>query len=293
MRTLQITKFLKFSALIAILLLMCIDSIDAQRKGKGKGKEGDGQLEIMQNLPEFFVNDNVLPDYLKALYKRDATRLALRLINKEQRLSKQTIIVPEELVQAIYNALVAIRVSDYGAIDTIASKYYVRSFPVPNVENIILVFEHDAEWVEPLKQRADTTASVTINNIIRQFNLIMTRMVYLDEERAGLVLQSREPINIPALAMKFFTDEGIGSIEEVLPYGDGNDISIERTKEGWSLTYSVKFGNCVNQCQKFHDWKFAITESGEVSYLGSSGHTIPPWIGATAEAKKYPDVLKK
>ena len=216
MRTLRFTKFLKYSALVALLLLMCVDAADAQRRGR-KGKGGDGQLEIMENLPEFFVNDNVLPDYLKALYKRDATRLALRLINKEQRLSKQTIIVPEELVQAIYNALVAVRVSDYGAIDTIASKYYVRSFPVPNVENIILVFEHDADWVEPVKQRADTTASVTINNIIRQFNLIMTRMVYLDGERAGLGLQSRKPINIPALAMKCFTDEGICSIEDVLP----------------------------------------------------------------------------
>ena len=111
MRTLRFTKFLKYSALVALLLLMCVDAADAQRRGR-KGKGGDGQLEIMENLPEFFVNDNVLPDYLKALYKRDATRLALRLINKEQRLSKQTIIVPEELVHAIYNALVAVRVID-------------------------------------------------------------------------------------------------------------------------------------------------------------------------------------
>lgn len=289
---LRITKCL---ALIALVFLFSADDANAQRgkRGKrGKGKRG-GELTILKNLPEFFVNDNLLPKYLKVIYKKDAARLALRLINKEQRISKQTIRVPEELVQAIYNALVAVRTSDYGAIDTIAGKYNVRSFPIPNVESIILVFEHDAPWVEPLKQRQDTTGSVTINNLIREYNLVMTRMVYLDEERAGLVLQSREPLNMPALMMKFFTSEGVGSIEEILPYGDGNDISIARTGDGWEINYSVKFGNCVNQCQKFHEWKFTVSEGGEVAYIGGSGHTIPPWINANAQAKKYPDVLKK
>lgn len=289
--------FTKCLALITLIIFSCIEDADAQRRGK-RGRRGGkkaGELTILKNLPEFFVNDNLLPKYLKLIYKKDAARLALRLINKEQRISKQTIRVPEELVQAIYNALVAVRTSDYKAVDTIASKYNVRSFPIPNVESIILVFEHDAPWVEPLKQRQDTTGSVSINNLIREYNLVMTRMVYLDEERAGLVLQSREPLNMPALMMKFFTSEGVGSIEEILPYGDGNDINISRSNDGWDLTYSVKFGNCVNQCQKFHDWKFTVSEGGEVSYIGSSGHTIPPWIdkGNNAQAKKYPDVLKK
>lgn len=289
-----VLRFTKCLALIALVLLFSADDADAQRGKRGKrGKNKSGELTILKNLPEFFVNDNLLPKYLKVIYKKDAARLALRLINKEQRISKQTIRVPEELVQAIYNALVAVRTSDYSAIDTISSKYNVRSFPIPNVESIILVFEHDAPWVEPLKQRQDTTGSVTINSLIREYNLVMTRMVYLDEERAGLVLQSREPLNMPALMMKFFTSEGVGSIEEILPYGDGNDINIVRTGDGWEIVYNVKFGNCVNQCQKFHEWKFTVSEGGEVAYIGGAGHTIPPWINANAQAKKYPDVLKK
>lgn len=286
------SKALFVYLLAGILMIGSVQDASAQRR-KRSPKKKSGTLTILEKLPDFFINDNVLPKYLKHIYKRDATRLAIRLINKEQRLSQQTITVPADLAQAIYNALVAVRVSDYGAIDTIAIKYGVRSFPVPNVENIILVFEHDAAWVEPLKQRRDTTSSPSINQLIRQYNLVMTKMVYLDEERAGLVLNSMEPLNIPALTMKFFTEEGIGSIEEVLPYGDGNDIDITRTKEGWELTYSVRFGNCMNQCQKYHNWKFGVNEEGEVSYLGNSGHTIPPWIGPDAQAKRYPDKLSK
>lgn len=293
MKARSILKFCVYSLLVLFISTLTIEEADAQRGRRGGKKGKKGELTILKDLPEFFVNDNLLPKYLKAIYKKDATRLALRLINKEQRVSQQTVRVPEELVQAVYNALVAVRVSDYGSVDTISTNYNVRSFPIPNVESIILVFEHDAPWVEPLKRRQDTTGSPSINQIIREYNLVMTKMVYLDEERAGLVLQSREPLNMPALMMKFFTDEGVGSIEEILPYGDGNDIEIERTKDGWELKYSVKFGNCVNQCQKFHDWKFAVSTAGEVSYTGSYGHTVPPWIGPGATAKKYPDVLKK
>lgn len=268
-----------------------LPSVASAQKGD---KNKPPKESILKNLPEFFVNDNVLPPYLKQIYKKDATRLSLRLLNIEQRLSQQTVKVPEELVQAVYNAMIAVRISDYGAIDTIARIYNVRTFPVPNVETLILVFEHDAAWVEPLRQRKDTTGSPSINRLIRQHNLVMTRMVYLDEERAGLVLQSQEAINMPALAHKFFTEEGIGSIEEVLPYGDGNDINIARTKEGWEMTYSVRFGNCVNQCQKAYNWKFTVSESGEVAYKGGGGDTIPPWIASSTSAnqKKFPDVLK-
>jgi hypothetical protein len=290
-------RIMQHTTFIALVCLLFANAVYAQpKKEKGNKVRDDkkgGEPAILKNLPEFFVNDNALPKYLKVIYKKDAARLALRLLNKEQRISKQTVRVPEELVQAVYNALVAVRISDFGAVDTIASKYNVRSFPIPNVESLILVFEHDAPWVEPLKQRQDTTGSASINNIIREHNLVLTRMVYLDEERAGLVLQSREPLNMPALMMKFFTSEGVGSIEEILPYGDGNDINIERTATGWDLTYSVKFGNCVSQCQKFHDWKFSVNEGGEVAYIGGSGHTIPPWVSPDAGGKKYPDILDK
>ena len=270
-----------------ILSLFLSNPADAQRR---KDKR-NGTPEIMKDLPSFFVSDHKLPDYLKEVYKQDATRLSIRLLNKEQSLSKQTIIVPEELVQAVYNALVAIRTSSFSAIDTIAAKYNVRSFPIPNVENIILVFEHDDDRLESIKRRrSDTLDDPNFNALMRQYDLRIARLAYLDEERAGMVLYARNPINVPALAYKMFMLEGIGSIEEVLPYGDGNDIQIERTKEGWNLNYSVKFGNCTNQCQKAHNWNFSINEEGDVAYHGSSGQVIPPWITATAHAPK--DLLK-
>lgn len=283
------TKFLSYLGYACFILSLFFANPTFAQKRKDKK---DGTPSILKNLPEFFVSDARLPDYLKEIYKHDATRLSIRLLSKEQRLSKQTVRVPEELIQAVYNALVATRISDYNALDTIAAKYNVRSFPIPNVENLILVFEHDDERLESLKRRrSDTLDDPIFNALMRRYDLKIARLAYLDEERAGMVLVARQPINVPALAYQMFMTEGIGSIEEVLPYGDGNDIDIQRSKTGWDLTYSVKFGNCTNQCQKRHDWKFSISESGAVDYLGSSGQVIPPWIGATAHIPK--DELKQ
>ena len=291
----KIKQNFSYFLVLCFLLSLSFNSYSQKnpRKERKTRKNQRYKKSILDNLPTFFVDDSRFPSYLKQIYKRDAARMSIRLLNNELRVSKQTIQIPEELVQAIYNAMVAVRTSDYGSVDTMANQYYVRTFPVPNVEKIVLVAEHDAPWLEPLKQRQDTTGDPQINSIIREHNLIISRLVHLDEERVALVLQSREPINVPALMMRFFISEGIGSIEEVLPYGDGNDISIERTKTGWDLVYSLKFGSCSLQCQKYRNWSYSIEEDGSVAYNGSSGHTIPPWITKGQEGKRYPDILAK
>ena len=290
----RILNYLSHVLLLILFLGIAEDSFAQNSRRPIRKPKKKNKKSIVNNLPPFFVDDSQLPPYLKTIYRRDAARISLRLINKELRLSQQTIQIPEELVQAVYNALVAVRTSDYGVIDTIAAQHNVRTFPVPNVEKIILVAEYDSPWLAPLNQRQDTTGSATLNNIIREHQLVLSQLVRIDEERTALVLQSTTPINIPALMMQFFIQEGIGSIEEVLPFGDGNDIEITRTKHGWDLTYSVRFGDCSNQCQKYHNWNFTVAEDGEVSYHGSSGHTIPPWIkGSKATSKLPPDVLRR
>lgn len=289
----RIKRFFGIALLLFLVIASVVEEADAQkrRRSRRRGPKGGG-LECAKNLPEFFVDDNVLPNYLKKVYKRDATRIALRLINKEQRLSKQRIQVPQHLVKAVYNALVAVRVSDYGAIDTIARIYNVRTFPVPNVSSLTLIAEHDAAWMKPLKKRADTTGSYQLNRLIRKHNLVMTKVVYLDEERAGLVLRSRAPINMPALSRHFFMSLGIGTIEETLPFGDGNDIAVTRADDGgWDIEYSVRFGNCLEQCKKHHEWYFHVTKGGKVEFNGSGGHVVPPWI-AKKTRTRYPDRLK-
>ena len=82
-------------ALVATLLFPSI--ISAQ---KGRTKTAKDELTILKKLPDFFINDAFLPAKLKGVYRRDAARLAIRLIDKEQRASAQTVEIPEQLVQA-------------------------------------------------------------------------------------------------------------------------------------------------------------------------------------------------
>lgn len=67
-----VLRFTKCLALIALVIMFSADDADAQRGKRGKrGKKGKGgELTILKNLPEFFVNDNLLPKYLKVIYKK-------------------------------------------------------------------------------------------------------------------------------------------------------------------------------------------------------------------------------
>lgn len=275
------------TGLVLVILITSTLLVTAQ-----KGRKND-EPSFTKNIPEFFINDEFIPKGLKRIYQRDASRLAQRIINKEVRLSAQNVEIHEELVKSIYNALVAIRVSDYSSIDTIAEKYNIRSFPRPNVNLLTLVFDHDAAWAKPIKQyRADTTASPALNFLIRKYNLQITKLVNLDDERSGLVLLARDPINISALARRFFVEEGIASIEEMLPWGDGNDIDAILSPDGWEINYSVRFGECLLECKSRYEWKFKVSNTGKVTFVGGGGQPIPPWIGAEKKRVEMPDKLK-
>lgn len=273
--TTHIIKRLGIMALSLLVLLCATQDASAQRR---RGNDGGGELKILKDLPDFFINDGFMPNKLKSIYRKDAARIALRFVDKEQKATNQTVEIPEQLVNAVYNALVAVRVSDVPAVDTVATKLGLRTFSNPNTNTITLIFEHDADWAKPLKMRADSTARYSINKIMRKYSLMVSKVVSLDEDRSGLVLISKEPVNIQALSRKFFLEEGIGCIEEIQPFGDGNDITMELGTDGWTITYSCKFGKCLEKCDKHYDWKFKVSRGGQVTYLGSKGDVIPPWI---------------
>jgi hypothetical protein len=99
---------------------------------------------------------------------------------------------------------------------------------------------------------------------------------------------------MPALQLAFFLQAGIASAGQLALYGDGEDIQIEQTNDrDFLVTYQLKFGSCKQACTKVHEWKFRVDAAGEVFYLGSSGHLIPPWINPPKYRRFYPQDLPR
>lgn len=286
------TTLLLYGCLFFSTLLFQLPEMEAQRRG-GRRTLPNQELTILKDVPCWFVNDNSLSKAEKKRYKADATRLALRLINKKQQVAEQTVRVPDELVQQLYTVLVAVRTSEHTVLDTIVKRYKIHTFPTPELKQLVLVVPLSAVWLQPLLEGEDTTGHVAINALIKEYQLVKTRLTYLDEEHTGLVLQALEPLNMAALSLAFFKQAGVGSMTPTTLWGDGNDIALTRLKEGWEIVYQVRFGNCSEQCQKIHEWTFRVIEGGEVTYLGESGSTIPPWIMPARQAPRYPHTLQR
>jgi hypothetical protein len=261
--------------LLLLLFFALLPEAEAQRRGQ-RGRRAKGDLQLMPVHVHYFFNDNSLSKYLKLHYYAEATRLAVRLVRQEQRLSKQQIFVPDELVQSIYNALVGIRTSGYAVVDTIVGYHKVRCFPSPNVENLVLVAHKTVPWLQPLLQGEDTTDSAVINALIWQYHLEKKRLVYLDDQHLGLVLQARTPLNIAALRLAFYQQAGVLATEENWGNYKDSDITIAPLKNGWQVVYEQYLGDGCQQCAQLRRWVFVVDYTG-VRYLGCSGHTVPPW----------------
>lgn len=274
-----------------VLFLVCLYSVLPAQTGR-RGAASP-EPKILRQLPDFIVSDLAFAPKLKALYQRDAARLSMRLLEKEGMVGKLPVELPEQLVKATYNALVAVRTSPLACVDTIGRLLYIRAFPDPNVTQLTLIFEHDAEWAKPLKQRADSTGRSSLNRMLRQYKMSLNRVVYLDEEHSGVIFLAKEPLNMAAFSRHLFTEEGIATIEDPHRVVEYDDIGLELDNEGWLVTYYCRFGKCLNKCESEYIWRFRVNRQGEVKLLSSAGDDIPVWRLNPDKKREVPDVLKR
>lgn len=291
-KLLLIFVFVKnYHTLYFVLFSVCLCSLLSAQTGR-RGTASP-EPKILRQLPDFIVSDLAFAPKLKALYQRDAARLAMRLLEKEGLVGKMSVELPEQLVKATYNALVAVRMSPLACADTIGRLLYIRTFPDPNVNQLTLIFEHDAEWAKPLKQRADSTGRPSLNLMMRQYKMSLNRVVYLDEEHSGVIFLAKEPLNMAAFSRQLFTEEGIATVEDPHRVVEYDDIALELDNDGWLVTYYCRFGKCLNKCESEYVWRVRVTRQGDVKLLSSSGDNIPVWRLNPDKKRDVPDVLKR
>ena len=219
-----------------------------------------------------------LSNYKKTKYKKDATRLALRLMSESEDFSKMDAKVPTEMVNSIYNALIAVHQSENKAAKTVTRIHKLHTFPSPSVDRFLVIYKREAEWAIPLRLGDDITDNDKINSLSKKYNLRIDSHVEWDDEHNSFNIRAKESMNIASVAKDFSTVESVTLVDTMEPNGDGNDISIKKLNSGWEINYMIKFDGCITGCKKKRVWTFEVTNNGKVNFKGESGDELPAWM---------------
>ena len=230
-------------------------------------------------------NDIVISDggkvskYKQKKYKKDATRLALRLVSEDNDYKAIQADAPEQMVNSIYNALIAVHKSEHAKAQQVTQTHKLHTFPVPSVDRFFVVYKRDAVWAKPLRLGDTTTDSEEINQLLSKYGLVIDKHVDWDEEHNSFNVRAQESLNIAPVASAFSQIDGIVLVDLLMPSGDGNDIEVKKIDNGWEINYMVKFESCITGCKKKHIWTFNVKNSNKVTFVGESGDDLPEWMG--------------
>lgn len=244
-----------------------------------EGKTQGDLFASSQPIPAIRSNakgDQTIPKKLIRKFQRDAARLALRIESKKEDLRYQNIVIPKDNIDGIYTILTNIYLKDETA-KSIAN-CDVHTFPNPSIDHLVLIFNRDVTWAQPLRDGISETNSAEINDLLDEYDLIIEKHVQWNDNQDAITIRSSEPLNMAALANEFYNIEGVSGVDLGIPKIGGNDINMTRLNNGWEVEYILRFGSYISGKGKIHIWKYRALDNGTIEFLSEGGDPIPEWL---------------
>jgi hypothetical protein len=218
-----------------------------------------------------------IPANIARKIRRDAARLALRIEGEREDLRYQSVGIPKDRLNGIYNILSNIYSMD--EVGKSIEKCNIHTFPNPSIDHIVLIFNKTADWAEPLRNGANETNHKDINKLLSTYDLVIEKYVQWNDKSDAITIRSKEPLNMAALANEFNNINDVTEVDLGLPKVGGSDIRMKRIDNAWELEYVLTFGAYAGMTSgKQHFWKYKALDSGKVSFVAEGGDPIPAWI---------------
>jgi hypothetical protein len=214
------------------------------------------------------VDDTGVPAELRAAYREDAARLALRHLAEQGDLDEQSVTLPAGLVDELYGALIRVyHATDLPGRDSVVTPQPIHTFGNPVLHSLIVsVDQTAADWPRAWRDGEALTGEPSVDALVEDYGLRVESYYDWPSGHAA-VLHTDDPLNLKALAARF---EGIPGVRYAEPNGlagDGNDIDALRGDTYWQLDYSIGSGDCPAGCIQRYTWRFRVYDDGRVTYL--------------------------
>jgi hypothetical protein len=215
-------------------------------------------------------NDEI-PTFIKRQFKRDASRLALRIESEKDDLRFMDFNIPKTNFNAIYNGLCNLYTKDNNVKSIL--KCNISTFPDIAIDQCIVIFNKNVDWAAPLRQGINETTNPQFNKIIDKFQLVIEKYVQWNEGRDAITIRSKEAMNIASIATEIQNIPGVSTVDLSIPRLKGNDIKVKRITGGWEFDFLLNVGNAIDN--KLHSWKYKCLDSGTIQFISESGDPIP------------------
>ena len=216
----------------------------------------------------------MLPDSIEALYRVDASRLALREIERSRPLTDASIEIPPEEVRTRLRAFAWLfSTTGLASRDSVVDVFQIHTFPRPVVQELALSLDATEEWVARWTPGAAPSGNGVLDELVRRHGLSL-----LSDRGTGdyreVVLRSAYAVNVHALAARLAEIPGVRWAEPNSVLGDGNDVESERDGDSWLITFRLGWNDCPAGCIDSHYWRFRITDQGAVTLVESWGSRV-------------------
>lgn len=240
-----------------------------------------------------FPSGCTAPDSVKAAYKADAQRLALRRVFKFRAPEMDSTNIPATWTDTALNALVVLyNATTMPARDTVVSMLNIHSFAEGGLDspfafsmNRLTIYAPDTlAWMDDYKNGIIPTSDASINQFQTLYNLHLDTYIDLTFGLDGLEFTSDSNYNLHAVAANFMQAYPNSVAADMGAPGDGPDIFVDTVTDTYTqLTFKYGWEDCPVGCVFNRYWTFRCNFDCTVTYMGSTGDTLPWQPNSIAE----------
>ena len=217
-------------------------------------------LVACDSQPVGSLGSSLAPEETAALAE-DAAVLAFRYQLAVEH-DSDTVALPQDLVQNLYQSLVQVRESEHGGLVE-----GIHTFPVFSTHEISVAADTAVTWTDAWRRGDVVTGFAPIDEPVARYGLALAGYADYPWADSGR-LRSDEPVNTVALARQFESVAGVRYAEPGVFGGDGDDVEAVRVEGGWRLDFSRGTGDCLAGCIQRTHWTFRVV-GATVEYLGT------------------------
>jgi hypothetical protein len=236
---------------------------------------------FIHNVESQTASSCLPPALLQASYDRDVKHLALKRINELNSPYKDSIVIPLNSQDTIWQGLAAIyNLTTIPARDSVFDNYCIHQEISYFVVNSIYVgVDPSFSWTTQWQSLNTITGITAMDNLLATYGFTVTAYSTFGGHYATLT--TTQNINVKPLCDSLETFGGVLYSEPNYFAGDGNQIIYNKNVNGRFYDFIVGYGDCNAGCIAKHIFKFKVHDDCSVDYLGitditSSTYSLPP-----------------